>query len=203
MPRKFFFIFLPLILALPSCSSSSDAETTNSAVALGAARPQGLDRFEGGYRMEKDEETGFMRPVSEREGTPFSEKTNYFRKNNEGFKKSFSKAEYDARRWQGADKKKSLKAWSRENDDFQYSPQFIKDNADIASRKASETNKSFSRSVFKKKYASEQASNRIEKMPDYVVKKAQEVFHAPKIISQRSYQEDKRSVEEVKSLLGN
>lgn len=202
MPRKFFFI-LPLILLLPSCSGSKATEASNSATALGVSRPQGLDRFEGGYRMEKDEETGFMKPVSEREGTPFSEKTDYFKRNNEGFKKSFSKAEYDARRWQGADKKKTLTPWSREKDEFQYSPQFIKDNADIASRSPREKNKAFTRSVFQKKYASEQESSRIERMPDYVVKKTQEVFHAPEIISQRSYKEDKRSVAEVKSLLGN
>jgi len=153
--------------------------------------------------MVQDEETGFMKPVSTKEGSPFSDKTSPFTAKNGNFNKEFSTPQYDARRWEGAEKKKSRMPWSRGKEDFEYSPQFVKDNAEIANKKPSEKGKSFPRSSYETSSAREQGSSRIETMPNYVIQKKQEGFIQPEIISNKSYHEKGRSVEEVKSLLGN
>ena len=153
--------------------------------------------------MVKDEETGFMKPVSEKEGNPFGNKTNQFKGKNQEFNKAFSTSNYDTRRWSGADKKKSILPWKNSKKEFQYSPQFIKDNSNLAHRTPSEKGKEFSRSQFSTSSAREQSSDRIQKVPDYVVKKRRESFTQPPIISNQSYNESGRSVEDVKGLLGD
>lgn len=209
MPRKISFI-IPLLLLICSCSKNSGGSSnvdSSSSIAQEGATVKSIyeSGYDGGYEMKKDEETGFMRPVSKKEGTPFSDKISSVKGQNQQFMKSFDKGEYDARRWSGAEKKKSILPWRNNQKEFQYSPHFIKENSDLATRTPKEKMSSFSRPKYSTDYAREQSSTRIEKKPNYLVNKRQDEFQQPSIISNQNYQENQsgRSVDDVKGLLSN
>jgi len=188
---------------LTSCASKVE-ETGGVSSSTSKAPEQGLAKYMGGYKMVKDKETGMMKPVSDKEG-PFSGASNPFSGTNNAGNKEFSTAEYDSRRWNGT-KNKSVKEWNNANKNYEYSPEFIRQNSRYADSYAREGSASYNQSSESYETASayEQSGERIARDLDYRVQKRREVYVQPEIIDNKSQQSQSgRSVEDVKSLLND
>ena len=209
MPRKIFTILPFFSVLLYSCSStkteSNAVDSSTSKAQEGATIKSIYDSgYDGGYKMVKDEETGFMRAVSEKETSPFENKVNQFRGENSQSNKKFTTSQYDAKRWQDAEKKKSWLPWKDSTKEFQHSPHFIKKNSSLAKRSPQEKGKSYETSAIKRSGAREETAKRMEKLPSYVIEKATNNYKQPPIISNQDYNssnKSNRSVEDVKGLL--
>ena len=188
-----------LVHALSSCTSQTTSRVVNSSSS--EASEAGLERYQGGYKMVKDEETGFVRPVSERKISPFSQQTSQYSGQNIAGNQVYKKKEFDSKRWQGADQRASKKSWHRSNEEFQRSPQFIKDNAKWSGIDSRESTLVFARDQYQTNSAREERRQKIEKTSDRKIQRAQQSFVQPQIISNQTYNNSGRSVNDVKQLL--
>jgi|GEM_PF-6149879 len=159
-----------------------------------------LTKFEGDYKIEQDKETGLARVTTDKPDL-YTDSVSNFASGQSNIKKKFATDEFDSRRWQGA-KDKDLKKWNG-NRNYEYSPEFVKQNSHLASKTAQESGRDYSGSDVYKTYAANQNSaQRIDKEENYSIKKRSETYKAPKIVDRYDLvPRSGRTVEDVKGLL--
>ena len=188
-------------LFLFSCASQ-EKKSGGVDSSTSVAQEQGLEKYSGGYKLAKDEETGFTRAVSDKT-SPFGGETNPFSGENGAEKKEFATANYDSRRWNGT-KSKSTKEWNQADKSYEYSPEFIRKNSHYADNYARESNSTYNQSgnSYQTASANEQSGDRLSRDLDYQVEKRREVYIPPKIMDKYE-QQSGRSVDDVKALLND
>lgn len=190
-----------MLLLVVSCSRSIKTVTPAKEVAK-EDRAKTIDDFKGGFKLEKDKETGFTRAVSDKEGNPFGSKTNPYSGKKNAMNKKFDAGEFDSKRWEGDTKSKKWFPWSKGKQEYANSPVFIKQNSDLGKKDPRESGRQFENSEYTTASARESKRDRISRELDDVVEGRRSVFVPPPIIGKGSYDGKNRSVEGVKQMLG-
>ena len=199
---RWYFAILVMALGYVSCSQSAEINSSVDASTSMAneSEAQGLDKFSNGYNIVTDPESGVVRAVTDRKN-PFGETETLYQEGGQSLNKQYQTSEYDAKRWQQEGKKSPWKPWSNGDSRFEHSPEFVKKNADIASKKSDEAGRRYDTSRYQTASAYEATSSAYGKKESSLVQQRREAYVAPKVVKHSQYSTSGRSVEDVKSLL--
>ncbi len=191
------------MMAVWLCSCAGSATDGSGAVDSSTSQAsEGLTKFEGGYEMVRDEETGFVRPVTDKK-SPFDTGRSPYSGQNQAGNKAYRTGDYAKRDWSG-NTEYSRKRW-KGKDRYDHSPEFVRQNSHYASQSAREGSSSYQpgSSAYQTSAATEQSISGIDRTTNYQAQKAQSTFRQPEIIQQHGQPSSGRTVEDVKGMLND